>query len=830
MPRRILRAWVIDPEKWQTTLLTAILRVSAFLGLLVYIPSMAVALRAGLAGVAVLDTLTIAIVIALYFCERLPFVWRATLYCSVCYVLAVGLMISIGSISQIYLFGFSILATILLGLRAGIAAALMSSATLLAIGLLGHAAPEMMSAFWNFDFAGWMIITLNFTFINTLLTLAIGTVLAALNNALKREVAARSTLERERKLLRTLFDALPDIVFTKDTEGRFVNANPAALAQFGFEREEQLAGKSVFDFFPRELAEAYRTDDLNVIAGQPLLDREERGLDREGKPIWFLTIKVPLRDANGAIIGLIGICRDITSRKKSEAERSRLLAQLQLQIERMPLAYLLTDADFRYIRWNPAAERMFGFAEAEVLGKRPFDVIVPQQSQTLVSSIFEKIKAGNMEAHGESENCTKDRGTILCEWYNTPMFDEHGDFAGLLSLAQNITDRKNLEGALRQSQKMDAVGRLAGGVAHDFNNLLTVINGHSEILLALPALNAGVRDSVKAISAAGERAAGLTRQLLSFSRQTILQPKVLDLNAVVADTVMLLRRLIGEDILLATTLAPDLRRVKVDPSQLDQVLMNLAVNARDAMPKGGRLTIETANVDLGEDCSATHLGCHAGPHVMLVMTDTGCGMTPEVLARIFEPFYTTKEVGKGTGLGMAMVFGIMQQSGGCINATSKPGVGTTITIYFPAVSEPAAKKEAADPKIAVGGTETILLVEDEDAVRRLVVANLQIHGYNVLTAIDGKDALHVMQSYRGPLHLILTDVVMPNINGPEMVATLREQFPDVKALFMSGYTDDDVIRHGLLEADVSFIQKPFTPVALRHKIRQVLDEKALGSK
>ncbi|MCW5626519.1 MAG: response regulator, partial [Burkholderiales bacterium] len=333
-----------------------------------------------------------------------------------------------------------------------------------------------------------------------------------------------------------------------------------------------------------------------------------------------------------------------------------------------------------------------------------------------------------------------------------------------------------------------------------------------------------VRESVEAIGEAGDRAARLTRQLLGFSRQTMLQPRVLDLNAVVTESAKMLRRLIGEDIGLTTVLHPELWRVEVDPGQMDQVLLNLAVNARDAMLQGGKLTIETANVVLDDRYAETHPDCKPGRHVMLAMTDTGSGIAPEIMSRMFEPFFTTKEVGKGSGLGLAMVFGIVQQSGGCIHVYSEPEHGTTFRIYLPAVTEPQNVPDDDTAQAGSPGTETILLVEDEEGVRKLAHRSLQMHGYSVLVAKDGHDALLVARGHAGPLDLILTDVVMPNMSGPELVAALKPRYPGTKVLFMSGYTDDTVVRHGLLHADVAFIQKPYTPSALTLKVRQVLDD------
>ena len=395
-----------------------------------------------------------------------------------------------------------------------------------------------------------------------------------------------------------------------------------------------------------------------------------------------------------------------------------------------------------------------------------------------------------------------------------------------MSVILDITDRKKLEEQLRQAQKMEAVGRLAGGVAHDFNNLLTIIRGCSDLLLAVPDVSGSDRELVEAISQAGDRAAALTRQLLGFSRQTMLQPRVLDLNAVVAETEKMLSRLLGEDISLTTTLASNLAHVKVDPGQLDQILMNLAINARDAMPTGGQLTIETSNVLLSNADTIPPLNCTAGPHVMLAMSDTGCGMSAALLTQIFEPFFTTKAVDKGTGLGLSMVLGIVQQSGGCVHAYSEPGHGTTFKIYFPVVAEQLTEIVHHNSASAAYGTEPILLVEDELGVRALATRMLQKYGYTVLTAIDGRDALTIANAYLDTIDLMLTDVIMPNLSGPEVAKSLGARFPLMKVLFMSGYTDDAVVRHGLIDADVSFIQKPYTALGLAQRVRQVLDQVA----
>jgi PAS domain S-box-containing protein len=524
------------------------------------------------------------------------------------------------------------------------------------------------------------------------------------------------------------------------------------------------------------------------------------------------------------IVRLVGVVKDITDRRRLTAERDALLARVQLQIQRMPLVYILFDADFRIIDWNPAAEQTFGYTREEAVGKEPNDLI-PLSFRAGGAKILERIRSGDLAAHSVNENLTKDGRTITCEWFNTPLMTEDGRFDGLLCLSRDITQIKELEEQFRQAQKMEAVGQLAGGVAHDFNNLLTIISGYSEILLATLGSSDPMRESVKAISEAGERAASLTRQLLAFSRKTVLEPKVLDLNAVVRETEKFLRRLIGEDILLTAVLDPAISRVKVDPGQLGQVLMNLAVNARDAMPRGGKLTVETRNVELDQEYAGLHAEVKPGRYVLLSMADTGTGMTPEVKTRIFEPFFTTKGVGKGTGLGLAVVLGIVKQSEGQVQVYSEQDIGTTFKLYFPAVEEEVSAPKGLDSGHGGRGTETVLLVEDEDGVRGLAVLVLQAYGYKVMAASNGKEALRLVEKRSSGVDLLVTDVVMPGMGGPELADALRPRFPRMKVLFSSGYTDDAVVRHGLLQEQVAFVQKPYTPVALVKKVRQVLDEK-----
>jgi signal transduction histidine kinase/ActR/RegA family two-component response regulator len=401
----------------------------------------------------------------------------------------------------------------------------------------------------------------------------------------------------------------------------------------------------------------------------------------------------------------------------------------------------------------------------------------------------------------------------------------------------DITDRKLAEVArvrleealrrtedqLRQSQKMEAIGRLAGGVAHDFNNLLSVVLSYSAFALASLDDGDSVAADVREIQSAGKRAADLTRQLLAFSRQQMLAPAVVDLNDVVAHMDTMLRRLIGEDVDLRTVTPPYIGKVKVDRGQIEQVIMNLAINARDAMPNGGTLIIETAGVFLDERYASTHVGVKVGPHVLLSVTDAGVGIPPEVQGRIFEPFFTTKERGKGTGLGLATVLGVVEQSGGSISVFSEPGNGATFKIYFPCTDEdPDSMQLTAAPR-TLQGTETVLLVEDEEQLRALGNQILTKSGYNVIVATDALHALVICEKYEGPIHLLLTDVVMPVMNGRDLAERAARLRPSMKVLYVSGYTDNTIVHHGVLDEGVDFLQKPITPDALRRKLRDVLD-------
>jgi PAS domain S-box-containing protein len=519
---------------------------------------------------------------------------------------------------------------------------------------------------------------------------------------------------------------------------------------------------------------------------------------------------------------------------ESDAERRRAESALRRSEGRMKSvldaaldAVIGMDAQGRVVSWNPRAEAIFGWSAGEAVGHQLAELIIPpRHREAHTEGLARFLETGEGPVIGrriELSALRRDGSEFPVELTITVL--KEGDAPLFSAFVADITERKHLQAQLLQSQKMDSVGRLAGGVAHDFNNLLGVITGYGELLKQRipdePQLKRYVSDILKA----AERAAGLTRQLLAFSRKQVLQPLVLDLNAVVGEMEKMLRRLIGEDIQLVTVFDDRLRRVQADPGQIEQVLMNLAVNARDAMPRGGRLTIETANVDLDAGYARSRPGVKPGPHVMLAVSDTGHGMDAEVLGHVFEPFFTTKERGKGTGLGLATVHGIVKQSGGHIFVYSEPEHGTTFKVYLPRLEEAETVLETT-PALEASpqrGSETILLVEDEESLRSIVREILEASGYTVIEARHAGHALEIAEGRPAPIQLLITDVVMPGMSGSELVMRLAASHAETRALYMSGYTDDAVVLHGVLAADVAFLQKPFTAEALVRKVREVID-------
>jgi len=509
--------------------------------------------------------------------------------------------------------------------------------------------------------------------------------------------------------------------------------------------------------------------------------------------------------------------------EKAQLERHEGRTRLAMMVEKMPAVLWTTDTELRFTSSMGAGLEALGLQKNEVVGKSISDYFQTTDPE------FTALAAHRKALEGGAVTFELEWQKRLFESHVQPLRSSEGDLLGVIGVALDVTDRKRLLDQLRQSQKMQAVGELAGGIAHDFNNLLMVVKGHAEILIDRLGNSSPLRHSIEQMQKATERAAALTRQLLAFSRKQVLQPRVLELNEVVAGMIQMFSRVIGENIELAFLPGAKLWRVKADPSQMEQVLLNLVVNARDAMPEGGRLTIETSNVEFDRTYAGQHANMDPGPYAMLIVSDTGCGMDAATQARIFEPFFTTKGQGKGTGLGLATVYGVVKQSGGFIWVYSEVGHGTTFKIYLPRaaaeVEKPSPEKAAAGPP---PGSETILFVEDEESVRELVRDFLVTTGYQVLEATDGVNALEIAAAHRGAIDLVVTDVVMPRLSGREVATRLSAERPDLKVLYISGYTDDSVFRHGVLEGGVAFLQKPFNLKALAQKIREVLDSRPVA--
>jgi two-component system cell cycle sensor histidine kinase/response regulator CckA len=531
--------------------------------------------------------------------------------------------------------------------------------------------------------------------------------------------------------------------------------------------------------------------------------------------------------------------RESQTRRESEAalrQSRRALEHSEVRfralVERNADLIALLTADGTTLYASPAAGRCLGGHADDYVGTVLFDRVHPEDRDGLRRDVSRLIHDPSETIYAAFRITHLDGATRWLEGTITNLLADPAVNA-VVGNFRDITERRGAEAALRrtedqlrQAQKMEAIGNLAGGVAHDFNNLLSVILSYSSMLAQDMTPSDPRRADLLEIEAAGKRAVDLTRQLLAFGRQQILQPRIVDLNDVVAGMENLLRRLIGENIELAVLPGAALGEVMVDPGQVEQVIMNLAVNSRDAMPDGGKLTIETGNVELDDKYATSHFGATPGPHVMLAVTDTGTGMDRATQSRMFEPFFTTKEQGKGTGLGLATVFGIVRQSGGNVWVYSEPGRGTTFKVYLPC-SDPAAAGAGAAPippaTGALRGTETVLLVEDEERVRVLARTVLRRYGYHVLEAQSGGDALLICEQHTAAIHIMVTDVVMPRMSGRQLAERLHAMRPDMKVLFMSGYTDNSIVHHGVLDSGVAFLQKPITPEALAHKVREVLD-------
>jgi PAS domain S-box-containing protein len=620
--------------------------------------------------------------------------------------------------------------------------------------------------------------------------------------------------QRSQHLLETVIEGTSDAIFVKDPEGRYLMVNSVAAARVGHPAREVI-GRTCEDFFPSEnVLRILERDRIALQEGKTQTFEEE--LTAAGTTLYCLTTRGPIHDAQGKIAGTFGISRDITERRRMEENLRVQKLFLEQLIQNAPEAIAITDPDYTIRQINLEFTRVFGYAGEEAVGRNLNALIVPPDRER------ERQDLGTGATVMETTRRRKDGSRVEVSVLVSPVLVGN-ELDAVYCIYRDISDAKTTEEQLRQSQKMEAIGRLAGGLAHDLNNLLTVISGYSELQLAKSAPDDPDRAAATQIMLAAHRASALTKQLLAFSRRQVLQPKPIDLNLVVSSLETLLRRLIGEDIEVFFRPAAGLGTVLADPGQIEQVIMNLAINARDAMPRGGRLLLETSNAELDQAYARHHVGVNPGHYVVLTVSDTGVGMDDSTLLHIFEPFFTTKGLGKGTGLGLSTVYGIVQQSGGHVFVYSEPGRGTSFKIYLPRIGAPAEPlKTVLEDSRQATGKETILLVEDDPQVRALTSAMLEGCGYSVLAADTMAVVEQHCREFSGTIHLLLTDLIMPGVTGKEVAAAVHRLRPGIRILFMSGYTDDVIDLHGGLGPGTFFLQKPFSSAALAEKVRQAL--------
>jgi two-component system cell cycle sensor histidine kinase/response regulator CckA len=618
------------------------------------------------------------------------------------------------------------------------------------------------------------------------------------------------------RLFRFTIDQAADSIFWSAADGHLEYVNDAACRLLGYSSPELLKLR-VWDVYSGQTAESWKE---RVAQIKQAVIREESSAcrHRDGRLIPVeVTVKYLRADDKEFMCAYV---RDITERKRTEEIHARLVAAIEQAAE----SVVITSTDGAILYVNPAFEKTTGYTIKEALGSNSRILKSGMHGAEFYRQMWETLRRGEVW-HGRLINKKKD-GTIYKEDATiSPVRDHAGRIVNYVALKLNVTRELQLEDQLHHSQKLEAVARLAGGIAHDFNNLLTVINGYSSLMLERLSPDSLDRSNLTEISHAGTRAASLTRQLLAFSRKQIIQPVILDLNVLMAGLGTLLTRLLGEDIEVNVRTNRGLGKIKADPGQIEQVLMNLCINARDAMPGGGKLSIETLNVDLGPEHQEARLDLPPGPYVMLTVSDTGCGMDENTQSHLFEPFFTTKEVGKGTGLGLSTVYGIVTRAGGRISCQSAAGKGTTFVIVFPRCDESAETSRVAADRPSARGSETILLVEDDNTVRTLARVVLERYGYRVLEAFNGEEGLKRAMGHSSTIDMLVTDMVMPGMNGLQLIDGFSSRHPEASILIMSGYSDTAITDTELRRKGLSYIDKPFGPEALASKVRGILDKR-----
>lgn len=632
----------------------------------------------------------------------------------------------------------------------------------------------------------------------------------------------RNQLVEQQELFHLVSENAADMLAVVDMNGRRLYNSPAYRKILGYTSEELRGSQALEQVHPEDRARVKAAAEEASRTGIGV-SLEYRMRHKDGSWRVLESASSVIHDAKGEPEKLVIVNRDITERKRASEALRLSEASFRSVVENAPYGIYRASAAGQLLRVNPALQKMLGYeAQGELLRLNVATDLYsdPQQHQHILDLLASQESFRDVEIEWKRKDGTLAKAR--CSGRLVKNEGEEGDYIEVF--AEDVTEQRLLEHQLRVAQKMEAIGRLSGGIAHDFNNLLGVIIGYSQVLKRRLGAGNDLFEHAEEIEKAGQRAASLTRQLLAFSRQQVLAPAVLNLNTLLSDMEKMLPRLIGEDIELVLRLDPGLGCVKADQSQVEQVVMNLAVNARDALPQGGKLTIETDNVTLDDAYTRHHPGSRAGDYVMLSVTDTGTGMTADTLAHLFEPFFTTKARGKGTGLGLATVYGVVKQSGGYVWADSELGKGSSFRVYLPRIEEAVAVANApALPVEALRGAETLLVVEDADALRKLAQALLEEHGYRVVAAANGVEALQIVEQRNVPIDLLLTDVVMPGMNGRTLAERLGQLQSGLKVLYMSGYTDSAIADHGVLDPGTHLLHKPFTEETLIQKVREVLD-------
>ena len=831
--------WTTDPfTLWQERILFIICFTATVFGPFALIPSIILSVSTGFENVAVLDTVAYIAAVIVLFSRNTPFNIRAACVFCILYLLGAGLLFFLGPIGTgyIWLLGASIIISSIYDFRAVVFIFVLNILTLLFFAFLIYAGMLDWAILTENALEKWLVMAVNFLVVNALITITTVLMLHSLKETFRNEQDVQAKLQENEQRYRTLFETAKDAIFLMK-DNLVIDCNPSSLLMFGCEDKNDL-----LDLHPWTLSAPEQSDgqDANLKA-QIFIDAALAGNPQHFE--WTQQLK------NGAIVEsevvlnrlmlneefyLQAVVRNITERKQAEDKLRESEARLYAvfnAVESIPVQGY--DRERRVVFWNRASQDVYGYTSDEANGQKIEDLIIPDSMRQGVvegvtawyekgipipaDEVVLKDKAGNpvsvFSSHVMITNINGDKEFFCLD-------------VDLSEYKRIENEKEQVEEQYRQAQKMESIGRLAGGVAHDLNNLLSPILGYSEMLLDDFDIEDSRRESVDLILQAGICARDLVRQLLAFSRKQTLNVKQIDVNTTISGFEKLLRRTIREDIELELILTPDNPDVKADIGQIEQVLMNLIVNSADAMPNGGTIVIETDLVDLDDgDYIKLHRGAKAGKYVLVAISDTGCGMDEETSKKIFEPFFSTKGE-LGTGLGLATVYGIIKQHDGNIWVYSEPGKGTTFKLYLPLAYEIEVDVEDKGNNTAImdtRGTETIALVEDNESVRKLAQFLLKQNGYNVLVAENGEDALSMLDKHDGAVSMMLTDVIMPGINGRDVYMICKKKYPNLKVLYMSGYTSNVIAHHGVLEKGVQFIQKPFTVLQLLTKVREVLN-------